>query len=192
MKKINRDIVKDFNKFISLVKDRKHTSERTITLNSQKPNRKDINYNESDLKHVILTDKIRLLIEVKRANYTSFKFKLRCETFTQEPYFRFDSDGAAHKNDNPAIPLKEQMVTTPHFNSFDNEGRSIAYKTEKLKNVSEAKALEDISLCFAHFSHESNIRYPEDEITEIIPTPSTELKLDTNNDDILSNINFSK
>jgi len=123
-------------------------------------------------------------------NHKDFKFKLRCKSLTEEPYFRFDSDGVAHQNKDPETPLKEQMVTTPHFNSFYRNGRYYAYKTDKLKDNKEAKALEDINLCFAHFCFETNLRYPIDEITEIVPTPSTEFRFSSSIEDILSNTTF--
>ncbi len=193
MKRKNIDISSNFRKFEQLVVDRKNTTQKVITLDTQKQNRNDINYFESKVKHITLADEISLIIEAKVRNHSDFKFKLRCKSLTEEPYFRFDSDGVAHQNKDPEIPLREQMVTTPHFNSFDKNGRSIAYKTDKLKDEREAKALEDINLCFAHFCFETNLRYLIEDITEIVPTPSTELFFaSTSNEDILSNITFIK
>jgi hypothetical protein len=190
MKRINTDILGDYGKFQQLVNERKLTTERVITLNSKKPSRPDTNYSETRVKHTVLVDNIILIIEAKVKNYNSFKFQLRCKDFTDEPYFRFDSDGSAHKNRDPLIPLAEQLITTPHFNSFDNSGRAIAYKTDSLKNPNEAAALTDINLCFPHFCSEANIRFPVDDFSEIQPTPADELPLETNTEDILSNINF--
>lgn len=190
MKRKNTDISGNYNKFKQLVSDRKHTTQKIITLNLRKPNRNDINYSESEVKHTILAEAISLIIETKVRNHKDFKFKLRCKSLTEEPYFRFDSDGVAHQNKDPETPLKEQMVTTPHFNSFDRNGRYYAYKTDKLKDNKEAKALEDINLCFTHFCFETNLRYPIDEITEIVPTPSTEFRFSSSIEDILSNTTF--
>ena len=83
---------------------------------------------------------------------------LICKHLTSAPFFRFDSDGPAHRNISDEIPLSEQKVTTPHFNTFDKTGLSIAYKTETLKKEKEAKAIaENINFGVSHFFQESNI-----------------------------------
>lgn len=192
MKHKNLDISNNFKKFQQLLSDRKHSIQKVVTLDTRKPNRNDINYSETTIKHTNIVDEISLIVEAKVTNHKDFKFKLRCKSLTEEPFFRYDSDGAAHQNKNSEIPLREQMVTTPHFNSFDSKGRSIAYKTDKLKDFKEAEALEDINLCFAHFCFESNLRYPIDDFTEIIPTPSTEFSFASSSEDLLSNLTFVK
>lgn len=190
MAKKNEEISSNYSTYEILVQQRKHTKEKILTLNSTKPNRKDIRYLESIAEHTTLKRDITLIIESKIQNNKDFKFKLRCTQLSGEPFFRFDSAGAAHRNADPTIKLEEQMVTTPHFNCFDSNGRNIAYKSEKLKNSSEAKALEDINLCFVHFCFESNTRFPADDYSEIITTPAGQLNLGADNEDILSNINF--
>ena len=190
MGKINRDILKDYSKYESLLKERKHTLVRTISFCKTKLNRKDILYFESKLNHTSIDEELKLILEVKTSNSKDFKFKLRCTALSQEPFFRFDSYGAAHKNNNPDIPLHEQIVTTPHFNAFDNKGKAIAYKTSQLKSPTESKALEDINLCFTHFCFETNTRYPEDDFTQISLEKEGQLNLVSNSEDILSNINF--
>jgi len=56
MKRKNTDISGSYNKFKQLVSDRKHTTQKIITLNVRKPNRNDINYSESEVKHTILAE----------------------------------------------------------------------------------------------------------------------------------------
>ncbi|MGX5817042.1 hypothetical protein ACWKWU_02540 [Chitinophaga lutea] len=190
MAKINREISSNFATYEALLQQRKHTKEKILILNSTKPNRKDIRYLESIAEHTTLKRDITLIIESKIQNDKDFKFKLRCAQLSPEPFFRFDSAGAAHRNADPTIKLEEQMVTTPHFNCFDSNGRNIAYKTDELKNNGQAKALEDINFCFVHFCFESNTRFPTEDYSEIITTPEGQLNLGSENDDILSNINF--
>lgn len=59
------------------------------------------------------------------------------------------------------------MFTTPHFHKFNENGIEIAYKTDKLLDPKESKALEDINLCIIHFFHESNTRLKDDDFPEI-------------------------
>lgn len=188
--KVNKNILNNLTQYHSLVNGRKNTTEKVLAFNSKKSSRKDLLYLESPVNHVSMQDEIILMIETKINNPKSFKFQFRCSSLCEKPFFRFDSDGAAHKNYDPSIPLKLQMVTTPHFNAYDNDGRSIAYKTRTLLDENEAKALEDINLSFVHFCFESNTRYPLDDFSEISPVPVGELGVISNNEDILSNIRF--
>jgi len=186
---INEEIKNNYVTFEGLLKNRKYTVEKHIYLNEKKPNRKDTNFYNDVLSYK--PHKVHLIIEARQDVATCFRFKLRCEHFTKVPYFRFDSDGATHRNINKNLPLVEQVVTTPHFNSFDEDGNSIAYKTVELKdNTTRDILLKDISLCFAHFCHETNIRYPEEDFSEVIPYPSSMLPLDIKYDDPLANVDF--
>ncbi|WP_448104623.1 hypothetical protein [Pedobacter panaciterrae] len=190
MNKINSEIKNDFITFTRLVIDRKNTTERQIYLNDKKPSRKDTNYYEKPL--VYNPENIKLIIEARQDVRSCFRFKLRCQTFTDEPYFRFDSDGATHMNLDDSNGLLDRKVTTPHFNTYNNAGVVIAYKTVELKNPEvESVLLNDISLCFAHFCHESNIRFPEEEFSEVIPFSIDVIPLDLNNEDPLANIDFN-
>lgn len=190
MKNKNPDIANNFSKFKKLLEERKHTKESQITLDQTKPNRSDINFSEIGVVHTDLDDSITLIVEAKVNNHKDFKFKLRCPSLSQTPFFRYDSDGPTHFNRGVEAPLIQQMITTPHFNSFDSAGRSIAYKTDKLIDENELKALEDLNFSFIHFCFESNLRYPLDDFTEIKPTPDSEFSFEVDRIDLLSNLNF--
>lgn len=188
---INNDVKSDFITFRALVNNRKFTKERLIYLNDKKPNRKDTNFYNQALDYT--PHKIHLIIEARQDVSTCFRFKLRCEEFTKAPYFRFDSDGATHRNVGNSNTLLEQIVTTPHFNSFDDQGISIAYKTDALKDSRTRNVLlNDINLCFSHFCHETNIRYPEEDFSEVVPYANDVLPLDVKYEDPLTNIKFDE
>lgn len=190
MDRINSEIKSDFGTFVTLLNNRKHTTEKLIYLNNKKPTRDDTNYYDEHLSYTL--NKVKLIIEARQNVKTCFRFKLRCEEFTKEPYFRFDSDGATHRNLDKTLPLSKQIIKTPHFNTFNKDGIGIAYRTNELENpVTEGILMKDITLCFAHFCHESNIRFPLEDFSEIIPYPNDILPLDTNNEDPLANINFN-
>jgi hypothetical protein len=190
MGKINQEVVRDYGKYQSLLEERKHTTTKLISLSLNKPNHPDTLLNESVVKHSILSDSITLVVESKVENSKDFKFKLRCQDFIKEPFFRFDSSGPTHKNNIPTTPLIKQRVTPPHFHIFDAAGRNFAYKSDALSDREEPTPLEDINLCFNHFCHESNLRYPDDDFSEIEQIPPGDLKLKTEREDPLSNIKF--
>ena len=64
----------------------------------------------------------------------------------------------------------EQLAVALYKNGFlqgNENGIEIAYKTDKLLDPKESKALEDINLCIIHFFHESNTRLKDDDFPEI-------------------------
>ena len=190
MDKINAEIKRDFGTFKNLLTDRKNTTDRVIYLNTTKPNRKDTNYYNEQLSYA--PKSVRLIIEARQNVKTCFRFKLHCQEFTKEPYFRFDSDGATHRNTDKSLPLPKQIVKTPHFNSYDDQGVGLAYRTKELEDPkAEAILLNDISLCFAHYCHESNIRFFDEDFSDIIPYANYLLPFHTTNEDPLANINFN-
>ena len=130
-----------------------------------------------------------LIVDIKVNNHNFFQFKLRYKDFIPAPFFRFDSDGETHRNKIDGIPLEEQSVDTPHFHKYNENGIEIAYKTEQLRNPEEAKALEDINLCIAHFFHESNIRVNEDSFPEVKIMSNT-LGFSMTQEDPNQNVNF--
>ena len=68
------------------------------------------------VKHINLSDEITFIVEVKKDNYKSFKFKLKCLTLSGTPFFRYDSDGVAERIYDENTGLLNQQILTPHFN----------------------------------------------------------------------------
>ncbi|MBA3647287.1 MAG: hypothetical protein H0W62_01860 [Chitinophagales bacterium] len=194
MSKINTAVATDYIKYLQFIEERKNSLDRTIVVCDKKNSRPDKLYKESKLIADWVSNDIDLMIECNAADGKAFKFQFRAKQFSDEPLFRLDSDGAAHRNSK--FPLKIQQVTTPHFNKFNEHGRVIAYKTSQLKNENEAKAIQnDINLGFAHFCYEGNIRYKEDDLSEIsLVGSSNQLDLDFKDSperDFLENIHFN-
>lgn len=163
---INLEIRDNYDFFIELLNEDKELDADVIYL-EQKITNKDWLSNITPVFHSTIEDEINLIVERKRSFY-KYGIKLICKTITKEPFFRFDSDGPAHRNRLSNITLSEQIITTPHFNSFNKTGLSIAYKTDTLKQENEAKAItENINFGLSHFFQEANInteilgRYPE-------------------------------
>lgn len=189
--KINYEVKKKYSFYQTLLKGIKNLTYPTIILDDLKGTKKDWKIKSVDAKHIHLHDEhVVFTVESKVNDDKNFKFALKCNNLSDTPFFRFDSDGAAHKNAFFEIPLKNQQVTTPHFHKYDENGQCIAYKTEKLKDEKESKALEDINLCIIHFCHESHLRYQMDNFPTIEQNPS-ELPLKLSNDDPLQNIKFA-
>ncbi|UAY52702.1 hypothetical protein [Ferruginibacter albus] len=176
--------------YTQLLKERKSTNERTIDVSSpKKSNRNFLIAENISIKHSALNNNIEFIAEVKVDNHKYFLFKLRCKSLSETPFFRYDSDGCAHRNYDESIPFDEQLITTPHFNYFNQDGVLMAYKTEQLKDTNECEALQDINLCMSHYCMESNLRLNDEDFPSISILANT-LQLPTVKDDPNSGVQF--
>jgi hypothetical protein len=165
---IVQEIRDNYPLYTELLKKRKSSLAQVIEISSVKPTNRHFLINDRVLlKHSTLSHEIFFISEVKARDYKYFLFKVLCNALCKIPFFRYDSDGATHRNYDERIPLSKKKVTTPHFHRFNSEGLSIAYKTKELLIEGSKKALEDIELCVAHFCHEGNIRSGEDSFPQI-------------------------
>ena len=155
MIEINKDIRDQFDLFRELLDADKTIRTKTIQLEPKRNNTVWL-LGRSSIIHKTITEDIELIVE--RSKRTSkYGVKLCCPYLTNEPFFRFDSDGPAHRNNFPEIPLEEQSVETPHFNSYREDGRPFAYKNDTLKNANEALQITaDINFGISLFCMESN------------------------------------
>jgi hypothetical protein len=156
MRGVNFEIKNDFDRFESLIKTEKEINSTKIDL-KQKQNNKNWLTNNTEVYHPN-ENPLNLTTE-KQKFCTKYAIKLQCLEMSKTPFIRFDSDGPAHRNKENSIPLKDQLITTPHFNSFDKNGRPIAYKTPELKKESESEAIvNNIEFGLNHFFNETNIK----------------------------------
>jgi hypothetical protein len=183
------EIREQYSFYNQLLKERKSIFEEVIEI-KERGNRGGFLENETAVKHISLSDDITFIAAVNIKNYKSFRFKLRCKKLSGTPFFRFDSDGTAHRNYDESTPLGFQSISTPHFHHFSEKGECLAYKTDKLLNPAEAKALEDISLCVAHFCDESNLKLKESDYPDIQIVYGLGFK--AYDSDPLENIQFGK
>jgi hypothetical protein len=186
-----KEIKGDYFKYEELLKGAKKTSTATIVLDQIKGNHKHTRAKTVEVTHNSISEDIELIVESKIANKRDFKFKLRAPEFTGKPFFRFDSDGVSHYNRAEDIELSKQKVDTPHFHKYDPNGINLAYKTPSLENETECKALlNDINLCMAHYSDESQTFYNDKDYIEIIQTPPTELDFESVKDNPTEGVNY--
>lgn len=156
MNKPNIEIREKFELFTTLVNAKKTIDKSHIVLDTKRSNETWL-FGQIPVHHILVEDDIKLIVEKSRRD-THYGIKLRCKSLTGEPFFRFDSDGPAHRNDFPHVPLEEQSVSTPHFNTFYSNGKAWAYKTETLQREEDCKALiNDINFGLAHFCQEANV-----------------------------------
>jgi len=157
MNKINHDVKNSFELFSKLRDENKIIISSDITFEVKENNAKWEKW-KSDIDHQICEYDIEFIVEVQKGT-SKYGVKLHCKNFTKQPYFRFDSEGPSHRNYSIEIPLEEQSVSTPHFNSFDLNGYSIAYKNDVLKSETESKAIqEDLNFGVALFCDETNTK----------------------------------
>ena len=154
MNRTNKDIRDQFDFFTELLTENKTVLSSIIQLNSKKSNIKWLT-GQSTVQHQTISDNIVFFVERSKRD-AKYGIKLRCSSLTQDPFFRFDSDGPAHRNDFPDIPLEDQTVKTPHFNTYKANGKPFAYQNPTLKNINEAIAIgRDINFGVSLFCMET-------------------------------------
>lgn len=187
-KEVVPEIKDNFLFYTQLLQERKSIFDAVIDI-AEIGNNNNTLEQKTNLQHINLSEAIEMIVNVKINNHRFFQFKLRCRDLSGVPFFRYDSDGETHRNYTENIPLSSQQVTTPHFHQFNEEGICVAYKTEKLLNEDEMRALEDINLCVAYFCQISNI-WPVKDDYPTITINSKELPLELTEIDPLLNVNF--
>jgi hypothetical protein len=181
-------VKEDYSLYNRLLEERKSVFTEVIEVNKVGNNANTLSKIE-DVEQQVITEQVILIVDVKLNNHNFFQFKLRCKDYIPNPFFRFDSDGETHRNRVQGIPFEEQAITPPHFHKFNEDGIEIAYKTDKLLDERESKALEDINLCIIHFFHESNTRLKEEDFPEV-KILSNSLGLSFKSNDPNENIDF--
>lgn len=167
MNRTNKDIRDQYDLFIELLSNQKTVLSDTIQLAPKGNNVKWLS-GQSNVQHQTINDSISFIVERSKRD-SKYHIKLRCLSLTNEPFFRFDSDGPAHRNFTPDIPLEEQSVTTPHFNTFKEGGESIAYKNLTLKNETEAQIIaDDLNFGVSLFCVESKSKLSTGEFPKIV------------------------
>lgn len=160
------EIKDNYQFYLKLRKERKFLEKGDIAVANTSNN---VHYliEQCNAEHELLPNKIFFIVKVHAKDKRKFEFKLMCKDLYKEPYFRFESYGITHRNNIESIYLPDQQIIPPHFHQFDENGYNIAYKTKELEDEGTAKALEDISLCIAHYCHEGNIRIKLDDFPTI-------------------------
>lgn len=170
MSKLNIDVKDNYDYLKELSYTEKNIDTKLIILEPKRNNR-DWLIKTTKIDHSTIDENITLIVEKKLSLY-KYGIKLHCPDFTEKPFFRFDSDGPAHRNKDE-LSLSEQKITTPHFNTYDENGQEFAYKSLVLKNEKDSKAIvENIDFGISHFFQETQIKingkedYPEIKVNE--------------------------
>lgn len=166
MKRFNSEIKAQFELFQKLLHDDKTVLRNLIELEQKSSNKVWLS-GKSAVKHNSVNQDISLIIEKSKRD-SKYGIKLKCSHLSKEPFFRFDSDGPAHRNESPDIPIDEQSVSTPHFNSFRSDGLSIAYQNDTLKDESKVlHIINDINFGISLFCMESKMQLEDGNFPEI-------------------------
>jgi hypothetical protein len=187
MKKNNQLIHKNYSLFHKLLHKKKIISDSKIVLSDKKNNTR-FKVGQTDI--IQGADHPTILIVESSKIDGKYGIKLRCESLTKEPFIRFDSDGPAHRNDDFSIDLEDQMVSTPHFNTFDQNGLYIAYKNDTLKDEKKSNVIvKDINFGVSLFCMETSCSLNDGNFPEIVD-PSTPIPFNIDNGLNISNLNF--
>jgi len=183
--RINKCILDRQDFFQELVKHKKEIYESEIVLTQQQNNIRWL-VGSSQAKLKSKPDKIDFIVKInKTAN--KYGIMLQCLNLCNEPYFRFDSDGPTHQNVSETIALEDRQVPTPHFNTYDLEGREFAYQNDILKNQLEAQAISNnLEFGISLFCNEANAFVNEDLLpicidSTILPDFEIEAEFNLNN-----------
>ena len=169
-KEINTKVVKEFERYCQIrIKDKKLCKD-SIPLYTKKSHPSNQQGN-SFIQFIDGSENADLIIEVNADNTKSFRFRLLCDSFMQEPCYRFDSDGNTHMNPGGnGITLKQRQISTPHFHQYNEKGQNIAYKTDVLISE-EDDLLNDYNKAFRHFCQEENIKISTDTTIKLETLP---------------------
>lgn len=169
-KEINPAVVDGYSRYVRIHSEVKRLSENQIYLH-QDQRRKNQQSSDSNITFDEGDENARLNMTVNVERMKSFAFKLFCDSFMPEPCYRFDSDGPFHRNpESDDATLSQRQIPTPHFHKYDEKGRVIAYRTNKLI-VEESSLLADYEKAMRHFCDEENVvLQPETHVlTETLP-----------------------
>lgn len=87
-----------------------------------------------------------------------YALKIRSTRFGNPPFFRFDSAGPTHVNEEDGRGLVARVVPTPHFHKVWPDGIMRAYRTSLLSEEESARLItEDVTQGGIHFFNESNL-----------------------------------
>lgn len=89
-----------------------------------------------------------------------YAYKIFCSDFGSAPFFRFDSTGRAHFNEENGGGLTNRAVPTPHYHKVDNDGIMRAYQSDDLKNHAD-DIISDLEKGGNMFLNEANITSDE-------------------------------
>lgn len=151
----NKELLSKFVGFQRFMQTDKYVS-NVIVIKEKKPQHTtSLEYNEV-LNCTQPFGKSYISIEVRNGDPFNFSAKLMTDEISNKILLRYDSAGAAHRNNIEGIPLNNQIVTTPHIHRYDNQGRLIAEKTEAI--LKNQKAASDIQTGFSIFCLEGRIK----------------------------------
>lgn len=184
--KVNNEIVQNYDLYVAVREGKKTIKSQTIILHDD-PNHTTGKERIEKAEHPSLSH-LEFAINSHKIERQRYAFKLSSKDICAKPFFRFDAAGATHRNKSPETPLPLQVVTTPHFQIYDKQGYSLAYKTDDLKNPEKLIEIDsNINEGVKLFCTESNTFVENGNFPEIIA--DTEL-FPFNGKDPLADINF--
>ena len=101
MTKTVNKIKDDFKTYTELKVKRKTVLLSPIDIQKVKDRHKSLIVGNSNVTHQTIQKNLNFEVEVKIDNSKDFKFKLFCSEIFERPFFRYDSAGATHKNNDP-------------------------------------------------------------------------------------------
>jgi len=150
------EVLNDHEQYTDLLLLRKQADSVNVKMEVEPKDRKHTEVGKVDFEHNN-SDKGYLECRQNLIHRRRYSFNIFVKTFMQLPLFRFDSSGGRHWNPkNEELSLPEKAVKTPHFQKFNKDGISIAYRTEYLEE-NEEEILNDIQTSLHGYCNECNL-----------------------------------
>lgn len=182
---IRHDIIDKYIQYENMISCLKKTKSSEVVISEIKQRHDNFLILREALSHELATD-IKIGIEVHKNNCDLFSTWIESSEFPNCHLMRFDTKGGAHKLTSPEVPLKDQMIETPHFHKFEKDGTFQVYRTQ------DCPFINNLDLGFPYFCQLSNTTSPNGNIPNVKIICEGELKFQgENNDDPNENISFA-
>lgn len=182
---IRYDIIDKYIQYENMISCLKKTKSSEVVISEIKQRHDNFLILREALSHELTAD-IKIGIEVHKNNCDLFSTWIESSEFPNCHLMRFDTKGGAHKLTSPEVPLKDQMIETPHFHKFEKDGTFQVYRTK------DCSFINNLDLGFPYFCQISNTTSPNGNIPNVKIICGGELKFqDQNNDDPNENISFA-
>lgn len=187
--KPDKTIAENFGRYRAFIDSAKSLLQPYI-ISKYKPNHPSSLYASYPVDSAIDYGSPQLITEIRESNQSDFSTSLISGAIESRVALRYDSGIGTHRNNIPTIPLKEQLVDTPHFHHFTPEGYFIAYQTSELCDPDFRNQALDITIGFPYFCKTANIAAADGGEARAIVSPEQTLDFPINNADPNEGVDF--
>lgn len=140
---------------------------------------------------IIKFGEVSFYTELRNGDHKDFSISCISDAINKHILCRYDSGEGVHRNNVPSIPLKDQLVSTPHIHYYNEEGYFIAFKPKEFLDPEINERMLDIENGFPYFCKHTNITsITDDSIPLLEICPNGVLDLNISNTDPNDGVKF--